>query len=423
MKTALRICAAASNQIAESPMGRNIVDHQRYTRPNVVSDHVVFVASGGHCAMTARPNDEEPAVIAESLRDAGIELTAAERAYMDGDHDDAARALDRAARAGAAQRALEAAERYAVARAAAGDLNAAFTYLIATLSFPSDPDLPEFQQADLLRVAGELARAQARYEQLTDYQDLAVNLRALSRLARLRYDSGDGPGVLALLGSRLGMILFGRNAPVKALVILRTAAKSGEPTALFTLGRVLLWSDEVEEAREVLTRLAALDSGLGCRALVNVGNTYWEAGDVERAREMYLRALEYGGEPDDVGRANARMLLGYMAKKNRDWPEARRWYQEVLDSGTLQNAMAAAHLGEIAYWLDEHEDAVRNYERTLATGTEHSGLVGEAAYRLGEIHRARGDVEAAKAILRRAIESGDASFSAKAADLLAELGT
>jgi tetratricopeptide (TPR) repeat protein len=220
-----------------------------------------------------------------------------------------------------------------------------------------------------------------------------------------------------VLTSRLGLIHFGGNERARALATLRAAASQAEPTALFWLGRVLLWSDEIEEAHEVLTRTAVLNSGFGCRAFYHVGRAHDEAGDIERAQEMYVRAVEHTGNPDHPVRALTMMHLGALAKRRRDWPQARRWFQEVLDAGPDQNAMAAAHLGEIAYWLNEHDDAIRNYELTLATGTTNAELVGEAAYRLAELHRAGGDVDAAREFLRQASRSGS-SYAAKAADLL-----
>lgn len=374
--------------------------------------------------MAARLGNEVFASGSEGVQevDADGEILAARRAHEAGDHLAAARALERAARGGAAQRALEVAQEYACD--AAGELKTALDYVVATLSFPAGPDdsaEADLEGADELRLSGELDAARVRYEVLTDHPDLGTRLIAFGRLARLRMDAGDRTGVEALLLTRLAMVYSERNNEARALTILSAIAESGEPTALYALGKLLLESDEPEKAREVLMDVAGLDSGFRCRALVHVGETYLAAGDSERARELFLLAADEDG-PDAERRTRAKMHLAFDAKEARDFPEARRRYQDVLDSGTAGHApLASAHLGEIAYWLGEEDEAVRNYVLTLATGTGSAELVGEAAFRVGEIHFARGHAEAAKEYLVRAVDVGFEPFAAKAAGLLAEL--
>ena len=65
---------------------------------------------------------------------------------------------------------------------------------------------------------------------------------------------------------------------------------------------------------------------------------------------------------------------------------------------------------------------MRYYELTLATDTQQPDLVGEAAYRLGEIRHGDGDLDLARKHLRRAVESGDEGFAAQARTLLGRLG-
>jgi cellulose synthase operon protein C len=113
-------------------------------------------------------------------------------------------------------------------------------------------------------------------------------------------------------------------------------------------------------------------------------------------------------------------MLGAIAKGHRDFAAALRWYQRVIDSGDSEAPLAAAHLGELSYWLGDRDGAVRFYELTLAT-TDRAGLVGEAAYRLGEIRHRDGDVDVARELLGQAISADDSEFSAQARELLSRL--
>jgi tetratricopeptide (TPR) repeat protein len=115
------------------------------------------------------------------------------------------------------------------------------------------------------------------------------------------------------------------------------------------------------------------------------------------------------------------MYLGALAKRERDFPEALGWYQRVIDSGDTESGMAAAHLGELCYWLNDRDGAVRYYELTLGL-TEQPELVAEAAFRLGEIRYAHGDLTVARRMLRLAAGTDDSTFAADAEELLAKLG-
>ena len=115
------------------------------------------------------------------------------------------------------------------------------------------------------------------------------------------------------------------------------------------------------------------------------------------------------------------MFLGALAKRNRDFPEALTWYQRVIDAGDTESGMAAAHLGELCYWLGDRDGALRYYELTLGL-TEQDDLVAEAACRLGEIRYARGDLELARRLLAQAVGTGDPAFGPEAEALLARLG-
>ncbi|HUR06872.1 MAG TPA: tetratricopeptide repeat protein, partial [Nonomuraea sp.] len=399
-------------------------------------------AFGRVAAIEVRPDD--PDLLSELVEMAADNvIVVANRAFTEGDHRVAVRALALAARAGEAQEALKVAGKRATELAEAGERASAVLYIESAVGFLPDPDPDlEIQLADLYAAAGETAEARARYERLVDHPDAHVRLVAGGRLVPLLRVAGDAagladvtrrltddsaeteldPGAQALLASVLGLMQNEHGDGEGALRTLRQAATSGEPAALVTLGQALVDAGEVEEAREVLGRVADVDSRLGRRALVLLGQTYHEQ-DPGRARELYLRVVEMASEAGGMAPVVAKMYLGSLAKRERDWSEALRWYQQVIDSGDENQApLAAAHLGELAYWLGDRGTAARYYELTLATDTQQPDLVGEAAYRLGEIRHGDGDLDLARKHLRRAVESGDEGFAAQARTLLGELG-
>jgi tetratricopeptide (TPR) repeat protein len=115
------------------------------------------------------------------------------------------------------------------------------------------------------------------------------------------------------------------------------------------------------------------------------------------------------------------MYLGALAKRRRDLASALPWYQHVIDSGDATEApLAAAHLGELCYWLGDRDGTLKYYELTLR-GTERPGLVAEAACRLGEIRYQDGDYGAARELLMRATGTVDPVFTPQAEALLGKL--
>ncbi|MEU7740596.1 tetratricopeptide repeat protein [Nonomuraea sp. NPDC049158] len=291
----------------------------------------------------------------------------------------------------------------------------------------------ELGVAERLAELGETERARAVYERLNEHEDPDVRFVAGGRLLALldaeddsaafyslaERQAGDADSpVRSVFGSLLGM-LQGRQGDTEAsLRTLREAAESGEPTALSVLAQALVGTGEVAEGRQVYERvLGAGDDELAARAMVALGHSYHDE-DEDEARKWYIQAVNSGtGHVSALGA----MYLGALAKRERDFPEALGWYQRVIDSGDTESGMAAAHLGELCYWLNDRDGAVRYYELTLGL-TEQPELVAEAAFRLGEIRYAHGDLTVARRMLRLAAGTDDSTFAADAEQLLAKLG-
>ncbi|MBF8190888.1 tetratricopeptide repeat protein [Nonomuraea sp. K274] len=290
----------------------------------------------------------------------------------------------------------------------------------------------ELRVAERLAELGETAEARAMFERLNEHDDPDVRFVAGGRLLALLDSEGDSDAfytlaerqagdadspVQGVFGSLLGMLQDRQGDTEQSLRTLRTAAESGEPTALSVFAQALVRAGEVDEGRQVYLRvLDAGDADLAARAMVALGQTY-DKEDESRARDWYVRAVEAGeGHTSALGA----MYLGALAKRNRDFPEALTWYQRVIDAGDSESGLAAAHLGELCYWLGDRDGALRFYELTLGL-TEQTDLVAEAAYRLGEIRYARGDLDPAKHLLAKAAATGDPTFTPEAESLLAKL--
>ncbi|MEO3868491.1 tetratricopeptide repeat protein [Nonomuraea sp. B12E4] len=291
----------------------------------------------------------------------------------------------------------------------------------------------ELRIADRLAELGEAAEARAIFERLSGHDDPEVRFVAGGRLLELLDGEGDDDAfydlarrqaadadspIQGVFGSLLGMLQGSRGDTEASIETLREAAAGGEPIALSTLAQTLIEAGRVEEGREVyLQVLDAGDTEFATRAMIAIGRTYHDD-EEERARHWYLRAVEEGtGHTAALGA----MYLGALAKRKRDFPDALTWYQRVIDSGDSESGMAAAHLGELCYWLGDRDGALRYYELTLGL-TEQDDLVAEAACRAGEIRYERGDLEPARRLLAQAVGTGDPSFGPEAEALLAKLG-
>lgn len=228
------------------------------------------------------------------------------------------------------------------------------------------------------------------------------------------FGSDDEPGVDLATRARtlLGTLQRDAGDVEAALTTLAGVAHSEDPTAIFVRAQTLLRAGANEAARAECLRL--VDTTYAMAASYDLGLLAFRDGDDDSARGWWLRVVA----GDDPKRAHDAVYnLGLVAKRRRDLPEASRWFGRVVDSGHQDGPLAAAHLGELCYWLGDEPAALRWYQHTLDR-TDDPELVAEAACRAGEILHRRGEPNAARPLLERAAAAGVADFAERAASLL-----
>lgn len=185
----------------------------------------------------------------------------------------------------------------------------------------------------------------------------------------------------------------------------------------FLYGQWFSGAKRADKAVPLLTEVAG-EKGVGAaKACVTVGFHAHHADDDEAARRWWVRAIGMG---DSATSRQAANNLALAAKKRRDLEDAARWFAPLVMDEDEGAALAAAHMGELNYWLGNKEDAVGWYARTLEW-SNNAELIGEAGFRTGEILAEHGDRNGARTVLARAAACGDPSFSPRAKELLAAL--
>ncbi|MCG5216021.1 tetratricopeptide repeat protein [Streptosporangium sp. KLBMP 9127] len=161
---------------------------------------------------------------------------------------------------------------------------------------------------------------------------------------------------------------------------------------------------------------------------IGLGEVQAKLGETDVARQLLQRVVRQCGPvstdmPEDRRKAWAAATerLGHLAKDQRDVPEAESWYHQIIEHGTPREAIwATAHLAELHYWLDHEDQAHTLYQRVLDR-TEEAELIAEAAFRLGELTAAAGDLPKAMDLMETVIATDDPSFTPQATGLLARL--
>lgn len=318
----------------------------------------------------------------------------------------------------------------------AEDNDAALIYLRCAVEIGAPEPAPEAVLAlgEVLHKRGELAGARQAYERVLAIGDEYRAEVAKYRMVELLKDDDPAAaeeltqtpdGVLTpAMKAMLGLKRRDEGDTAGAIEAFREAAGSDDdrfsPMATYALAQSLRQDGELDQARQTYLRLveSAPENRYAGQARLELASMAYHAEDDAEAREWSLRAWD---SDDPELSAKAAMNLGVIAKRRRNLDEAKPWFLALMDLGHPKAALAAAHLAELHYWLEEYAEAVQFYEYTLAN-TDDAELVAEAAFRVGEIRYRRGEVQQARELLDRAARTEDPSFAHQATQLLAELG-
>lgn len=138
----------------------------------------------------------------------------------------------------------------------------------------------------------------------------------------------------------------------------------------------------------VLYKAASDSKGYG-RALAQLGTTYLQAGDVTRAKESYLSALQINEQLDDYEtRWHAEAGLAKCYDLEDDPREAFKHYTAYLDTVGWIASDFTTDQGQISF-LEQHDDIFQDYAR-LAMRTASDPANSEAARKAIERVRAKG---------------------------------
>jgi tetratricopeptide (TPR) repeat protein len=196
-------------------------------------------------------------------------------------------------------------------------------------------------------------------------------------LAEILVSGGDKPAATQACHRAIESAAAGQ-LPASALLGFADGPVADVPTHAKTLLGVLQRdAGDIEGSLAILAD-AARDGDP--EAVYALAQSHLQAGDHSAARAAYQRAAE---RPSSV-QEDAIFNLGLLAKQQRDLTEARWWFGQYIDAGWSAAPLAAAHLGELCYWLGDKEGALHWYEYTLGH-TEVAELVEEAEQRMAEL--------------------------------------
>lgn len=193
----------------------------------------------------------------------------------------------------------------------------------------------------------------------------------------------------------------GAGRPLDALDSLMRALDADPCHAPSAVAAARLWSDRGDDARAVAALDAAHDAGCADAGIESfLALLHWGRGDIEASASHAEAAVRL--DPDDV---DARTVLAHARLARGQWAEAASGLEAGLrarpDDADLHAALAYAYER-----MGRGPDAVREYDRAVALDPAHA----TAHAHRGAMLEAAGRVEDARAAYRRA----DASAPSKA---------
>ncbi|MFO0635721.1 MAG: tetratricopeptide repeat protein [Nannocystaceae bacterium] len=188
-----------------------------------------------------------------------------------------------------------------------------------------------------------------------------------------------------------------------ALVLAERAADElpREADVLIALGNVYDLRGQLEDARDTFLRAITVDA-IGSLQHYNLGAVLERLGEEAEAEGCYRRAIEVDGEGPTLFEANA--ALGALLRRSGRLEEAAEVYEAYLDEDPLSVEMLVEH-GICLSDLDEFEEAIDRFRTALSLDTGH----GSAWYNLAITQYRMGQADDAFGSMRNAHEADPGS--------------
>jgi tetratricopeptide (TPR) repeat protein len=259
---------------------------------------------------------------------------------------------------------------------------------------PEQP-APRFGQALVLEACGELERAESIYRSLADSTPRFAP--ALVNLGRLEWARGDLDGAI----ERFEQVVTGNPEPGSLGLVARNNLAAALTERYRRSGARL----DFDTAERMVQAVLARDSD-NQRAYENLARLYYERGRVEDPSYRLLAELVVTqGQRvlDRAGQASAEFenLRGLLSLLADDPARAIRAFQRAVEIDP-EHGDAHRNLALVAIRLRDFDRAKRSLDRVLAQPEVAADV--EVWLALGVAQRGLGDLDAAAAAYRRAIE-------------------
>ena len=208
-----------------------------------------------------------------------------------------------------------------------------------------------------------------------------------------------------------------------ALEAWNRAAESGDPNvsprAIYNIAHMFRYEGRTDEAETLYLRAVdSTDRVIAASALSDLGLMKFQQGLADEAKSLYERVL--GTYEDEWAKAVTRLRLGKLMARRDELDASRRLYELVLESG-YYDLIPQAEIGFARIDLKEENPwrARSHFHKAINSG--HPQYAPLAAFELGNLLTAYGQIKEACEAYEIAIQIWDEDISPPAAGMLGQL--